>query len=396
MEEKKTQQLNKECGGDLMVYLHIPFCVKKCAYCDFLSGPCTPEAQEEYLQALLREIEAHRAELKGKHITSIFFGGGTPSLVSPEWIGRILQKLEEYGDFAKDIEITMECNPGTANQEKLLGYRRAGVNRLSIGLQSAKDEELQLLGRIHNRKQFYEVYEGAAAAGFENINVDLISALPGQTPDTFGETLKEVLNLRPAPTHISVYSLILEEGTPFYERYQAGEFTGKLALPTEEQDREIYAVTGKMLAQAGYEQVEISNYAKPGYDCRHNCGYWLRRDYLGFGLGAASLYEEKRFTNTSDMSDYKNHSEDCREDLQVLTRREQMEETMFLGLRMNKGVEKERFRYLFGVSMEEVYGTVIEKNCRDGLLVQDEKTVALTDKGRDLSNYVMAQFLMDV
>lgn len=379
-----------------MAYLHIPFCVKKCAYCDFLSGPCSPGEQEEYLEALLAEIRMRRAELRGKRITSIFFGGGTPSLVSPEWIRRLLQAIREAGTIAEDGEITMECNPGTTNLQRLMGYREAGVNRLSIGLQSPKAQELKLLGRIHTWEQFLQTYQWAREAGFTNINVDLMSALPGQTPESWRETLQSILALKPAPEHLSVYSLILEEGTTFWEWQERGAFTGSLALPGEEEDREMYHDTGRLLKEAGYEQEEISNYGKPGYACRHNCGYWERRDYLGFGVGAASLFQGERFTNTPDRKTYVKDPGGCREEVTVLTAKDAMEETMFLGLRMNRGVTKEHFFKSFGVSMEEIYGEVIARYVEEGLLMEDREGVRLTEKGRDLSNYVMAGFLLDV
>lgn len=376
-----------------MLYLHIPFCIRKCRYCDFLSGPFTEEIKQQYLKALTGEILEKTGALRGRRVSSIFFGGGTPSVLEAEEIQGLMNACGKYLVILPDAEITMECNPGTVTAEKLKGYRSAGVNRLSIGLQSTENEVLQLLGRIHTWEAFLETYRLAREAGFENVNVDLMSALPGQTMENWKLTLEKVLSLVPQPEHISVYSLIMEEGTPFYDMNERGEFHGRLQLPSEEVDREMYHYTGERLRKSGLIQYEISNYAADGRECRHNCGYWIRRDYLGFGTGAASLFGNGRTSNERDLQKYlQNPMEGAEEEL--LSENDCMEEFMFLGLRMCQGVSRKEFKKLYHREMDEVYGEQIRKNCKDGLLEDNGERICLTERGMDLGNYVMAQFLL--
>ncbi|MBP5263588.1 MAG: radical SAM family heme chaperone HemW [Lachnospiraceae bacterium] len=378
----------------LMLYIHVPFCVKKCNYCDFLSFASGDDTKERYVDALCKELVGRKQEMLGRRVSSIFFGGGTPSLLSHARIRRILDLIRRIAYVDKNAEITMECNPGTATFENLKGYREAGVNRLSIGLQSASSKELKLLGRIHDYRTFLKTYQDARKAGFLGVNVDLMSAIPGQDLAAFRETLESVLGLSPQPEHLSVYSLILEEGTKFWQWDQEGRFQGDLAIPSEEVDRAIYADTRERLTKAGYEQYEISNYAKPGFECRHNLGYWTRRDYLGLGLGAASLLSEVRYQNETDIGKYLADPLAGRS-AQTLSKKDQMEEFLFLGLRKCKGVPKKEFLECFGSSLSEVYSAVIEKNVSDGLLEEDEAGIRLTKRGMDLANYVCAQFLLD-
>lgn len=403
--------------SDIELYFHIPFCVRKCSYCDFLSAPGDEATKRAYMRALTREAEERAPEYRDRQVVSVFIGGGTPSVVEAGQLTGILEAVGGHYRLAEDAEVTVEVNPGTVDRDKLDCYREAGINRLSIGLQSADDGELAALGRIHTWGQFLDTYASAVAAGFDNINVDVMSALPGQTLDSYRATLQRILELRPRPAHISAYSLILEEGTALWEQIrerEEGEGTlppgesaaggvtlwpgGSLAddtlfLPDEDTDREMYVLTKEMLAQAGYERYEISNYARQGRECRHNCGYWRRRDYVGFGIGAASLVNNVRFSNGRDLGAYLAHPLDCREGVQILSTREQMEEFMFLGLRMTSGVSGEEFAACFGESMESIYGDVIERNLQDGLLGWRERRLALTERGLDLANYVMAQFL---
>lgn len=379
----------------LQIYIHIPFCVKKCAYCDFLSFAADTETKHAYIRMLLREIEAWQ-DRGDTYISTVFFGGGTPSVLPAEDIAAVLAALRKKFPFEKDAEITVECNPGTLTKEKLHIYRQAGINRLSIGLQSAQEAELRLLGRIHTWEEFLESLQLARAEGFENINVDLMSALPEQHQKTWRNTLEKVLAL--APEHISAYSLIIEEGTPFYERYRKEVQRRERGdaceiLPSEEEERDMYWLTEKMLKERGYARYEISNYALPGFACRHNCGYWERREYRGFGLGAASLMDHMRFANTTDLRRYLAGSW-TGEAPQQLTRREEMEETMFLGLRMREGVSFAHFYETFGVEMETVYGEVLRKLEQQGLLERTKEAVLLTERGTDISNYVFAEFLL--
>ncbi len=349
------------------------------------------------MEAMISEVTKSAGMYRNYRVETIFFGGGTPSLPDAAWMEKLMDAVKKVFSVSDNAEITIECNPGTTTEEKLCTYRKAGINRISFGLQSANEEELRSLGRIHNWQQFSDGYRMAREAGFENINVDIMSALPNQTIDSYRQTLERVLDLEPQPEHISAYSLIVEEGTPFYEMDEKGE----LSLPSEEDERQMYALTEEILKKYEYHRYEISNYAKEGYECRHNCGYWRRREYLGFGIGAASLIEEQRFRNGTDLQEYIRQAGITNPPRQKVTFEEQMEEFMFLGLRMTSGVDVEEFRVLFGKSMDDVYGPVIEKNVRDGLLKyvcdgnRNKPRLVLTAKGLDISNYVMAQFLLD-
>ncbi len=374
---------------ELEIYIHIPFCVQKCRYCDFLSGPASSEMKAQYMDALCQEIHGKSSLYKEYRVTSIFFGGGTPSCVEPETIAKVMMLLKTHYHLSRDAEITMEMNPGTVDKNSLEVYYSAGINRLSIGLQSTRSEELMVLGRIHSYEQFLKAYFTAREIGFSNINVDLMSGLPKQTPENYLETLCKVTALTPPPEHISAYSLIVEEGTPFYEAYEKDE----LILPDEETDRAMYETTRTFLREKGYERYEISNYAKTGYECRHNIGYWQRKNYVGFGIGAASLVENIRFHNGECLEKYLRDPCNCTTDVEELSVREQMEEMMFLGLRMAEGVSLKAFHDTFGIRIDKIYGEVIEKHVREGLLCMDEKRLYLTLKGMDVSNYVMADFL---
>lgn len=376
----------------LELYFHIPFCVKKCYYCDFLSAPADEGTRDAYMEALLRETEKRAGEYTEYTVVSVFVGGGTPSVVKAQQLAGLLDCVRKRYRVSPEAEITVEVNPGTADGEKLKKYREAGVNRLSIGLQSGEDRELAAIGRIHTAAQFADIYGAAVEAGFRNINVDVMSALPGQTPESYRATLYGLLALKPQPSHISAYSLILEEGTRFYELAREG----RLELPDEDTDRLMYSETKRILGEAGYVRYEISNYAKPGFSCRHNCGYWTRKDYAGFGIGAASLVNNVRFRNGEDLRRYLEEPLGCREEVQALSIEEQMEEFMFLGLRLTEGVDVRGFGDDFGRTLEEVYGEVIKRNREDGLLEyrKDGRRLALTEKGLDVSNYVMAQFLL--
>ena len=283
---------------NLSLYLHIPFCVRKCLYCDFLSGPQSADVQEQYVEALCREIQETSPEYREYQVVSVFIGGGTPSVLLPEQTIRIMETLKSCFTLTDTCEISMEMNPGTVTPEKMNAYRACGINRISIGLQSANDGELKALGRIHTCADFLKAYEMAVEAGFTNINVDLMSAIPEQTLKSYQETLQKVLALQPQPVHISAYSLIVEEGTPFYEQ--------ELNLPDEETERRMYEITDDILREAGYHRYEISNYAKAGKECVHNKVYWQRGNYLGLGIGSASLIQNVRFHNVTDIWSYVN------------------------------------------------------------------------------------------
>jgi len=375
----------------MQIYIHIPFCVKKCLYCDFLSGPQNQATIEKYVDGLRKEIEAYG---RGKNkVTSVFIGGGTPSILTACQIEKIFRTLNEFHPIDVNAEITIEANPGTVTREKLIVYKKCGINRISFGLQSANDAELKILGRIHTYDTFVESFQMARDCGFENINVDLMSAIPNQTLQSFEETLHKVIKLQ--PEHISAYSLIVEEGTPYAKLYGEGG-PKKQELPTEEVEREIYYKTEEILGQAGYHRYEISNYAKPGMECRHNVGYWDRKEYIGFGLGAAGLINETRLRNTDDLEYYianASNTEKIKVETEILPETAQMEEYMFLGMRKTEGVSISRFAVLFGNSMEHYYGNQIKKLEKAGLIQRKGDCMMLTKRGIDVSNYVLSEFI---
>lgn len=414
---------------ELELYVHIPFCIKKCAYCDFLSGPADDAKKQVYVDALLEEIR-RCGDFSEYTVTSIFFGGGTPSVLPGEWMERIMEEIRTHFYIHAEAEITTEANPGTVDMEKLNGYRRAGFNRISFGCQSADDRELKQLGRIHTWDEFLESYRMAREAGFQNINVDLMSGLPGQSLISWEETLKKVIDL--GPEHISAYSLIVEEGTPFYAMQE------QLELPDEETERLMYERTAELLREYGYEQYEISNYARPGYACEHNIGYWTGREYLGLGLGASSLIDHCRFCNTNDMEIYlaqmlekdslnvfrdgnrsvssenliegaqvnddtKVPEDDdlkdinvtgIREEIQLLSEQDRMEEFMILGLRLTEGVSESDFERLFHIKIDQVYGKILKKYCSAGFLKREQGRIFFTREGISVSNTILSEMLL--
>lgn len=380
---------------ELELYIHIPFCVKKCAYCDFLSGPASNQQIEEYVQALIEEIRYYKEFVKKYEVSTVFGGGGTPSLLTGEQMKALMETLRQTFFIRQNAEITMEANPGTVTVEKLRAYQKAGINRLSFGLQSVNNEELKILGRIHTYEEFLESYEAARKAGFQNINVDLISAIPKQTISSWEQTLQTIISLQ--PEHISAYSLIVEEGTTFAKLYGEGCKLEHL-LPTEEDERRMYERTEELLREAGYHRYEISNYAKEGYECQHNLGYWERKEYLGLGLGASSLIEETRFHNIDEMEEYLRDANNpilLRREQEKLDRQEQMEEFIFLGLRKIRGIQEEKFAEMFGEDIWDCYGKNLERVIKEGLLEREEGVLRLTRKGIDVSNYVFYEILSD-
>lgn len=370
----------------LSIYVHIPFCVRKCAYCDFLSAPATNEVQEQYLHKLIEEIRVKSPDFHAYEVKTIFFGGGTPTAVDARLLCEVLRAIKVCFEVNANAEISLECNPGTASKEALLLYKEAGFNRLSIGLQSTEEHLLRKLGRIHNYAQFVETFEAAREVGFANINVDLMSALPDQTLENYVETLRKVLAMK--PEHISAYSLIIEEGTPFYEM--------DLNLPTEDVEREMYEMTEQVLREEGYARYEISNYALPGFASKHNVVYWKRGAYLGLGLGAASLIckdgQEFRLKNNSDLSSYIEGMHHYEETLS-LSKREAMEEFFFLGLRMMEGVDIALFQEVYGNDAYKKFEAAINESIDEGLLCLEGTRLFLTPRGIDVSNYVFQKFL---
>lgn len=399
----------------LALYVHIPFCVRKCYYCDFLSfADIAPAIQEQYVDALIREMTEAAAALPKQsaatyEVSSIYFGGGTPTVIEPAQIERLLNHIHDYYHVRVGAEITLECNPATVTLPALQKYKAMGITRLSIGAQSMMNLDLEHLGRAHTVPDFYESYRNARTAGFRNISVDIIMGLPGQKLSDYLTTLREVVACK--PEHISSYALTIEKGTPFYEVYGEGRIAkdnslglAKLDLPDEEEERKMYAETANFLVSAGFHRYEISNFAKNDgerprrYESRHNVTYWTRGDYLGFGLGAASLIDNTRFSNIRDFDKYTEAAGDVeklRENIVKLDLKAQIEEYMFLGLRLTRGISAARFKETFDVSLEELYGAVIDANVAQGLMVREDDALMLTAKGMDVSNYVMAQFMLD-
>lgn len=408
------------------LYIHIPFCLKKCQYCDFLSFSADESTQNDYVEALLREIAYYGPKCRDYLVTTVYIGGGTPSWLWEDAMARIMGAVHRFFRLASDAEVSIECNPGTVTDHKFAVYKNAGINRISIGLQSADDGELKLLGRIHTFEQFLKTYELARKNGFTNVNIDLMNSLPGQTTESFYHTLQQVLRLK--PEHISAYSLIIEKGTPFYDLYkfdavkqQAG--MTPYVLPTEDEVYQMTKMTEQVLKEAGYVHYEVSNFARPGYACRHNIGYWERENYLGLGLGASSLMENIRYTNQRELYPYLEETKTLREGLweneveeqgrhgverrieelpatnlhasaERVTRKAQIEEFMFLGLRMTEGISRERFAQTFGIQIEAVYQDVLNQLQKEGLLQKRAGRIYLTERGQDVSNYALARFLL--
>ena len=377
--------------NNLGIYIHIPFCVRKCNYCDFLSFPADDDTKRAYARALVREIRAYGETAADREVETVFIGGGTPSVMPADCLADIMKAVTSTFDVRPDAEITMEMNPGTGG-EGLLNFLFSYVNRVSIGLQSADDAELQELGRIHTWQDFLSAYRMLRDAGMKNINVDLISAIPNQTGESWLRTLNCAADLK--PEHISAYSLIVEKGTPFGKR----KAEGSLKLPDEDLERRMYADTEETLALRGYHRYEISNYSLPGCECRHNVRYWTGGDYLGLGLGSSSLMDHVRWKNTSDPDEYLRSSANPQEllrDMESLSLKSQIEEFMFLGLRMTEGVTETEFRKRFDMDMNSLYGDVLEKLEYEEMITDEGGRVKLTGRGVDVSNRVLAEFLLD-
>ena len=378
------------------VYVHIPFCVHKCNYCDFLSFPGTGDAHMEYTKAVLQEIEG--LDEDKRQVDSLFFGGGTPSAIDSSLIVSMVEALKNKFSFSKDAEITIECNPGTLTDEKASDYIRCGINRISFGLQSTDNKVLKMLGRIHTYEDFTQSLDIARRAGFTNISADIMSALPGQSVNDYVNTLNTVAGL--GLQHISAYSLIVEEDTHLYNHLKDYP-----PLPDEDAERNMYHVTEDILAGAGFYRYEISNYAKPGFESRHNKSYWELTDYIGLGLGASGFYKGKRYSNTSDYKTYidgtaKGGASFIRE-VEESSVKDRIEEYMFLGLRKMEGVSYSEFLKIFGQDIHSIYADVISKGIKQGLLEEYNNPaeggvyLKLTSYGIDVSNTVMSEFIID-
>ncbi len=379
----------------MRLYVHYPFCVRNCRYCDFLSGPSNEERRSAYLEALCREITLAGRKYRNEdgtlcRVQSVYFGGGTPSLMTEKEMEHLLFTLSLNFLLLPDAEITTECNPGTVTKEKLTAFRDMGINRISIGVQSFKDSELSLLGRIHTGEDAISCVMAAKEAGFDSVSLDLMSALPGQTMKDLMENLETAVSL--SPDHISCYSLILEDGTALKAMAEEGKLP---PFPGEDLDRAMYHETGRFLQEHGYPRYEISNYARPGFECRHNIGYWTGDEYLGLGLGAASLVSHTRFSNTRKMDEYLVLKDlpEIRRETEHLSRKDEESEFMILGLRMTEGVLENDFEERFKTPIDSVFGDVIQKHVLDGLLVRTDGRIRLTGYGLDVADYCLCDFM---
>lgn len=372
------------------LYIHIPFCRQKCLYCDFPSWAGKEGQMQGYVDALTKEIRKRGTEYTDQQVVSVFFGGGTPTTLTIPMLEQLMQAVFESWNIAEDAEITTEANPGMLDGEMAAALKKMGFNRLSMGVQAWQNRLLKELGRIHTIEVFRENFKAVREAGFTNINTDLMFALPNQTMEDWQETVKNIVAMN--PEHISAYSLIIEEGTPFYDRYEKGE----LKPAEEELDREMYHWAVDYLAEHGYEQYEISNFAKKGRQSRHNRIYWQAEEYLGMGLGSHSYMNGERFHNIYDLQEYIRADGDVsllKEDIERITEEDALAEFMFLGLRLAEGVSFAGFEERFGQGMKNIYGSQIEELVKDELLQEDEIGIRLTKRGVDISNYVFEKFL---
>lgn len=373
------------------LYIHIPFCRQKCLYCDFPSWAGKEGEMQAYVDALTAEIRNRGEDYQNKKVVSVFFGGGTPTTLEIPMLEQLMQAVFENWNITEDAEITTEANPGTLDAKMANALKKMGFNRLSMGVQAWQNRLLKDLGRIHTIEGFLENYRAVREAGFENVNTDLMFALPNQTMEDWQETVKNIAALE--PEHISAYSLILEEGTPFFDRYEKGE----LEPAAEDLDREMYQWAVDYLAEKGYEQYEISNFAQKGRQSRHNRIYWQAEGYLGMGLGSHSYMEGERFHNIYDLKEYISANGDIsilKEDIEIITEEDALAEFMFLGLRLTEGVSFERFRERFGRKMKDIYGSQIEELKAEGLLEEDTEGIRLTRRGIDVSNVAFEKFLL--
>lgn len=374
----------------ISLYIHIPFCAQKCLYCDFPSFARKDHLRKAYIEALNKEIINLREKHNNLEINTIFIGGGTPSVLESNELECLLKEIAKL-NMAKDIEYSMECNPGNLTEEKLEVMKKYGVNRISMGLQAKQDNLLKGLGRIHNYKTFKENFLLAKKVGFNNINVDLMFGLPNQRLNEWEETLREIISLEPA--HISAYSLIIEEGTAFYNLYE----NDKLKLPTEEEERKMYHLAKEILEENGFNQYEISNYAKEGKECRHNLAYWNMDNWIGVGSASASYINGKRIKNISSIEEYINSINERGEAVEEIinnSKNDNMEEFMFMGLRKINGIDENEFKKRFGMNINDVYGEILNKYIDEGLLIRESGRFFLSEKGIEISNVIMADFLL--
>lgn len=375
---------------ELGIYIHIPFCMHKCEYCDFVSFENKENSIEEYVESLNKEIIFNIKSIKEYIIKTIYIGGGTPSFINPIHIKNILNTIKEQLELSKDCEITIEVNPGTVIEEKLKVYSDIGISRLSIGMQAVDNNILKVLGRIHTYEEFLDTYNLAKKVGFTNINIDVMLGLPIQTIEDVEKTVNEVIKLK--PKHISMYSLILEEGTKLEKRINSKE----IFLPNEELERKMYWLAKKKLEGNGYIHYEISNFSKKGYESSHNLDCWNQKEYIGFGVAAHSYFNDKRYSNTNNLKTY---IEKAKENIfeseihEVQTKETKAKEFMLLALRKIEGVKISDFKNKFIDNPVYLYRNELYKLTEQGLITVEENNIRLTDKGLDLANQVWEEFV---
>lgn len=365
------------------LYVHIPFCKRKCNYCDFCSYADSIDLNlEPYVSALISEAEQYRRDKKIK-IDTVYFGGGTPSLLPPAVLEHVLVRVSDIFDISGTAEVTLEANPATFDKDKLVAYKALGVNRISVGLQSIHENELKKLGRIHTPEQIYSSYKCIRDVGFDNVNLDLMYGIPEQTENSFASTLDAVIALE--PEHVSAYGLIVEEGTPFYLERKT------LSLPDEDTECAMYYMAAERLSCAGYRHYEISNYAKHGMESRHNLKYWRAEEYIGLGVSAYSYFEGKRYGNARTLSSYL--STQTPAESEVLTRKDEMYEYAMMRLRLIEGISLADYRSRFGADFTRGRESIIERFLSLGLLSVSEDSLSLTERGFYLSNTILAEIL---
>jgi len=373
----------------MSLYIHIPFCVRKCGYCDFISFDYNQDNMTEYMKSLIKEIE-HYSKQYDRKIHTIFIGGGTPSLLSGLEMKNLMTVIKENFDISDCVEISMESNPGTLTEEKVKAYKEAGINRISMGVQTLNNDTLKSLDRIHDVQAVYDSVEAINKAGINNFNMDLMFGLPGQTLDQLENTVKKMIDLK--PTHISAYSLKYEEGTEFYRKLEKGE----LEAFEDELDRDMYSLIINNLSKAGFEQYEISNFAKKGYMCEHNLVYWEKKPYLGLGVGAHSYLNDERFYNAKTLIEYKDHVKNQGHSVigkEIIDKADDLFEYIILSMRLNKGLSIKTANEKYNIDFLNKYKTELDQMIKDALIEIKDDRVVLTSKGRDLSNQVFVAFL---
>lgn len=376
--------------NEIGIYIHIPFCKAKCNYCDFNSFADKNEFIPEYFNALKKEISSYVDRIKQYTVKTIFIGGGTPSLVEYKYICELIEFCKIELKISETAEISIETNPGTLDEIKLSNYKKVGINRLSIGLQAWQDNLLHSLGRIHSKDEFLESYYKAKKAGFNNINLDLIFGIPGQTMNDWEETIDNVINLKPA--HLSCYSLKVEEGTRFGDMYESGD----LVLLDDELDRDMYHYAIERLSKAGYKHYEISNFALEDSECKHNLIYWKSEEYIGLGAGAHSYFNGERYNNEYEINNYMSsilNKGNANENSQIINKRDCISEFMFLGLRLIKGINANEFKNKFDEDLFDLFGNQLKILEKKGMLIIDKDRIWLTPLGIDLSNQVFIEFI---